>query len=140
LHESLLELILGVLVDVFLVISHNGFGDGLSDGVNLRSVTASGDAHADIDPGELIQTDDKEGFVDLFVFFVWGFSPSMGGSPPPKVRKEGSKVEGRKETGRGVVVKCGLRYFEAEDFGLGQSEGFSVDFYQAFAGLRRLVC
>jgi hypothetical protein len=35
LDEGLLELVLGVLVDVFLVVGDDGFGDGLADGINL---------------------------------------------------------------------------------------------------------
>ena len=51
LDESLLELVLGVLVDVFLVVGDDGFGDGLTDGVDLRGVTSAGDAHANVDVG-----------------------------------------------------------------------------------------
>lgn len=32
------------------------------------------------------------------------------------------------------------QYFETEDFRLGQSEGFAVDFYEAFASLSEKVC
>ena len=53
-YESLLELVLGVLVDVLLIVCHNGLGDGLADGVDLRCMTAPGDAHADVHTGELI--------------------------------------------------------------------------------------
>lgn len=70
LYEGLLELVLSVLVDVFLVVSdlvngldlicstemwlgvsYNGLGDGLSDGVDLGCVTTAGDADADVDVG-----------------------------------------------------------------------------------------
>jgi hypothetical protein len=51
LHERLLELVLGVLVDEFLVVGDDGFSDGLADGVDLRRVAASGDANADVDVG-----------------------------------------------------------------------------------------
>jgi hypothetical protein len=51
LDEGLLELVLGVLVDVLLVVGDDGLGDGLTDGVDLRSVTSAGDAHADVDVG-----------------------------------------------------------------------------------------
>jgi hypothetical protein len=51
LDEGLLKLVLGVLVDVFLVVGDDGFGDGLADGIDLRGVTSAGDAHADIDVG-----------------------------------------------------------------------------------------
>jgi hypothetical protein len=51
LDEGLLELVLGVLVDVFLVVGDDGFGNGLTDGVDLGSVTTAGDADADVDIG-----------------------------------------------------------------------------------------
>ena len=65
LSESLLELVLGVLIDVLLVVGDNRLGDSLTDGVNLRGVTTTGDANADIDTGELVNADDQEGLVDL---------------------------------------------------------------------------
>lgn len=51
LDEGLLELVLGVLVDVLLVVGDDGLGDGLADGVDLRGVTTTGDADADVDIG-----------------------------------------------------------------------------------------
>jgi len=54
-----------ILVDVFLVVGDNGFGDGLADGVDLGGVTAPIDPDADVDVGELIKTDNEERFVDL---------------------------------------------------------------------------
>jgi hypothetical protein len=83
----LLELVLGVLVNVFLVVGDDGFGDSLADGVDLRGVTSTGDTHADVDVGcdlcismlrcarglflcrrvrtELVHADDQDGLVDL---------------------------------------------------------------------------
>jgi hypothetical protein len=49
LDESLLELVLRVLVDVLLVVGDDGFGNGLADGVDLRGVSTTGDADADVD-------------------------------------------------------------------------------------------
>ena len=49
LDKRLLELVLRVLVDVLLVVGDDGFGNGLTDGVDLRSVTTTGDANADVD-------------------------------------------------------------------------------------------
>ena len=49
LDESLLELVLGVLVDELLVVGDNGLGNGLADGVDLRGVTTAGNADADVD-------------------------------------------------------------------------------------------
>jgi hypothetical protein len=51
LNEGLLELVLGVLIDEFLVVGDDGLGDGLTDGVDLGSVTTTGDADTDIDIG-----------------------------------------------------------------------------------------
>jgi hypothetical protein len=51
LHEGLLELVLGVLVDEFLVVGDDGFGNGLTNGVDLGSVSTAGDADADVDIG-----------------------------------------------------------------------------------------
>lgn len=51
LHEGLLELVLGVLVDEFLVVGDNGFGNGLTDGVDLGSVSTAGDADANVNVG-----------------------------------------------------------------------------------------
>ena len=49
LNQRLLQLVLAVLVDVFLVVGNDGFGNRLSDCVYLRGVTSAGDAHADVD-------------------------------------------------------------------------------------------
>ncbi len=51
LDQGLLELVLRVLVDVLLVVGDDGFGNGLADGVDLRGVTTTGDANADVDIG-----------------------------------------------------------------------------------------
>lgn len=65
LDKGALQLVLGVLIDVLLVVSDDGLGDGLADGVDLRSLTTTGDADADVDTGEFVDADDQEGFVDL---------------------------------------------------------------------------
>lgn len=70
LGESLLELVLGVLVDVLLVVGDDGLGDSLTDGVNLGSVTTTGDTDTDVDTGELVRADDQEGLVDLLCCIV----------------------------------------------------------------------
>lgn len=70
LDKSLLELVLGVLVNVLLVVGDDGLGDGLADGVDLRGVATTGDANADVDTGELVSADDQEGLVDLGVKHV----------------------------------------------------------------------
>jgi hypothetical protein len=65
LDESLLELVLGVLVNELLVVGDNGLGDGLADGVDLGDVTTTGDADTDVDTGELVEANDQKGLVDL---------------------------------------------------------------------------
>lgn len=49
LYERLLQLVLGVLVDVFLVVGDDGLGNRLTDGIDLRGVTTAGDTDADVD-------------------------------------------------------------------------------------------
>lgn len=65
LDEGLLELVLGMLVDVLLVVGDDGFGNGLADGVDLRGVTTTRDADANVDIGKLVNTEDQDGLVDL---------------------------------------------------------------------------
>ena len=47
LDEDVFDLLLGSLIHIFLVIGHQGFGDGLADGVNLGYVTTT--LHSDMD-------------------------------------------------------------------------------------------
>lgn len=54
-----------MLIDVFLVISDKGLGDCLTDGIDLGSVTTTADADTDVDIGELVESDNEEGLVDL---------------------------------------------------------------------------
>lgn len=54
-----------MLVNVLLVVGDDRLGDGLTDGVDLGSVTTTGDTDADVDTGELVLADDQEGLVDL---------------------------------------------------------------------------
>lgn len=64
--ESLLQLVLALLVNVLLVVGDNGLGYGLTDGVDLRDMTTTGDPDADVDVGELVESDDEQRLVDLF--------------------------------------------------------------------------
>lgn len=57
LDESLLQLVLGVLVDVLLVVGDERLGDGLADGVDLRSVPTTRDTDTDINAGKLVGPD-----------------------------------------------------------------------------------
>jgi hypothetical protein len=65
LNQGLLQQVLAVLIDVFLVVCDNGLGDGLTDGVDLGCVSTTSDSDADVDVGEFLETDNEEGFVDL---------------------------------------------------------------------------
>jgi hypothetical protein len=65
LDESLLQGVLGVLIDELLVVCNDGLGDGLTDGIDLGCVSTTSNSDADIDTGELVETDDQEGFIDL---------------------------------------------------------------------------
>lgn len=65
LDEGLLQQVLGVLVDELLVVGDEGLGNGLTDGVDLGSVTTTSDADADVDVGELVEADNQERLVDL---------------------------------------------------------------------------
>lgn len=64
-HERLLQLVLRIFIDVFLVISDYGFGNGLANGIDLRSVTTTGNTDAYIDASEFVETNDEYGLVDL---------------------------------------------------------------------------
>lgn len=73
-HKRLLQQILGMFVDIFLVISHDRFGDSfsesanvlrqhfassptLSGSVNLTCVATSGDPYADVDASKLVSAE-----------------------------------------------------------------------------------
>lgn len=61
----MLDGVLRVLIDVLLVVGDNRLGDGLTDGVDLGSVSTTSNPDADIDVGELVEADNEEGLVDL---------------------------------------------------------------------------
>ena len=54
-----------MLIDELLVVCDDRLGDGLADGVDLGSVSTSGDADADVDTSELVEADNQERLVDL---------------------------------------------------------------------------
>ena len=54
-----------MLIDELLIVGDDGLGDGLTDGVNLGSVSTTSYSDADVDTGEFVEADDQEGFVDL---------------------------------------------------------------------------
>lgn len=63
--KDLLQLVLGGLVNVFLVVSNQTLGNGLSDSVNLGDVTTTGDLDSDIDVLELVQANQSKRLVNL---------------------------------------------------------------------------
>jgi hypothetical protein len=63
--EGLLELKGRGGVLVLGVEGNNTLGDSLTEGVELRDVTTTLDAEADVDVGELLGTDNKDGLVNL---------------------------------------------------------------------------
>ena len=65
LHESRLQLVLCVFIDIFLVVSDYALRNCLSDGVYLRDMATARDANPDIDIREFIQTDNEEWLVNL---------------------------------------------------------------------------
>jgi hypothetical protein len=61
----LLQGVLAVLIDELLVVGNDGLRDGLTDGVDLGSVSTTSNSDTNVDVGELVETNDQEGFVDL---------------------------------------------------------------------------
>lgn len=61
-----------MLVDELLVVGDQRLGNGLTDGVDLRSLTTTGDADTDVDVGELVEADNEDGLVDLWDYVSIG--------------------------------------------------------------------
>ena len=117
--ESSLQLVLGVLINVLLVVGDDGLGDGLTDSVNLRGVTTTGDTDTDIDASEFVGTNDQERLVGLEMRrFMRNFA-----------HNEGESEFGNSEMG-GVDLSA---YLEAEDLRLDQGEGLAIDLDETFA-------
>jgi hypothetical protein len=62
LKKKLLDLSFLSLVDEFLIISDNTFGDRLSDGVNLSDITSSSYGDSDVEVLESFKSQKKDGF------------------------------------------------------------------------------
>lgn len=113
----MLQLVLCVLIDIFLVVGNNGFGDRLTDGVDLRSVTTSSNPDSDVDFGEFVETDNQERFVDLNetvlceILTLPFFSHLTFG------------------------INSRIAYLESKDFWLDEGERFAIDLDEAFAFL-----
>jgi len=108
-----------VLVDILLVVGNDGLGDSLTDGVDLGGVTTTGDADADVDTGELVETDDEERLIDLVLKHVRG--------RPLEIETAGATVF------RGARWRKKLSYLESEDLRLDQGKRPAVDLDEALA-------
>lgn len=69
--EDLLQLVLRSLIDVFLVVGNQTLSDSLSDSVNLRDVTTTGDLNSNVDVLELVEADQGQWLVDLESQDLW---------------------------------------------------------------------
>ena len=63
--EDVLNFVLGTLVNVLLVVSNQGLGNGLANGVNLARLAATLAPDTDVDVGKTIKAEQKDGLVDL---------------------------------------------------------------------------
>lgn len=63
--KGLLQLVLGLLINELLVVGNDTLGNSLTDGVNLGDVTTTVNADTNVNVGELVETSDEEGLVDL---------------------------------------------------------------------------
>ena len=64
-HQNILNLLLRLLVDEFLVEGDQRFGDALADGVDLRHVASTFDADAHVDTGEAVAAEEEDRLVGL---------------------------------------------------------------------------
>ena len=62
LDEDVFDLLLGSLIHIFLVIGHQGFGDGLADGVNLGYVTTTLHSDADVHTSKSLLAQEQNRF------------------------------------------------------------------------------
>lgn len=69
--EDLLQFVLRLFVNEFLVVSNQTLGNSLSDGVDLRDVTTTGDSNSDVDVGKLVQTGQQQWLVNLESQDLW---------------------------------------------------------------------
>lgn len=70
-NESLLQLVLGVLINELLVVSHERLGDCLSDGVDLGGMSTTRYSDANVDGGELVESNDEKWLVHLESQDLW---------------------------------------------------------------------
>lgn len=63
--EDVLDLLLGLLVDVLLVKGDQRLGDALTDGIDPGDMTAALDADPHVDPGKTVAAEQENGLVCL---------------------------------------------------------------------------
>jgi hypothetical protein len=71
LEEEVLKFSLGALVGVFLGVSDNGLGNGLSDGNNLGHGSTTSNSDSDGEVLESIGTEDEDWLVNLKSHGCW---------------------------------------------------------------------
>lgn len=118
-----LELVLCVLIDELLVVGDEGLGNSLTDGVDLGSVTTTGDADADIDTSELVEANNQERLVKLFAKLSERVPCISFAIPNSSL---GSSI---------VFSRVGFMYLEAEDLWLDEVERLAVNLDKALSGL-----
>jgi hypothetical protein len=64
-EQGLLQDVLGMFIDKFLVVGDDALGNGLSNGVNLRRVATTLDPNPDVEVLKVVGPEDQDGFVDL---------------------------------------------------------------------------
>lgn len=64
-NEDVLNLLLGLLIDVLLIEGNEGFGNTLADCVNLGGVTTTFHADAHVNAGETVATEKEDGLHRL---------------------------------------------------------------------------
>ena len=69
--ESLLQFVLRLFINVFLVVSNKTLCNCLSDSVNLRDVTTTGDSNSDVNVGEFVQAYQQQWFVNFESQNLW---------------------------------------------------------------------
>lgn len=69
--QLLLELHRTVRIDVLGIVSNDGLGNGLADGINLGGVSTTLYADADVNRSESILSCDENGLIDLEAEDLW---------------------------------------------------------------------
>ena len=63
--ENVFDFLLRLLIDVLLVVSDQGLGDALTDGVNLGGVSTALDTDAHVDASETVAAEEEDGLKGL---------------------------------------------------------------------------